>query len=67
MFHIDEPMCFTSTSRCVSHRRDQVYFDGMAATRREIGFDPEQLRLARELILRYGWNARQTGRADKRP
>ena len=29
----------------------------MAATRREIGFDPEQIRQARELILRYGWNA----------
>src|SRR5262249_42864802 len=29
----------------------------MAATRQEIGFDSEQLRQARELVLRYGWNA----------
>jgi len=29
----------------------------MAATRHEIGFDTEQLRQARELVLRYGWNA----------
>ncbi len=29
----------------------------MAATRHEIGFDSEQLRQARELVLRYGWNA----------
>src|SRR5262245_65497827 len=29
----------------------------MAATRHEIGFDSEQLRRARELVLRHGWNA----------
>src|SRR5262244_538634 len=29
----------------------------MAATRHEIGFDSEHLRQARELVLRYGWNA----------
>ena len=29
----------------------------MAATRHEIGFDYEQLRQARDLVLRYGWNA----------
>jgi len=29
----------------------------MAATRHEIGFDSGQLRQARELVLRYGWNA----------
>src|SRR5262245_35540635 len=29
----------------------------MAVTRHEIGFDSEQLRPARELFLRYGWNA----------
>jgi phosphatidylglycerol lysyltransferase len=29
----------------------------MAATQYEIGFDPEQHWRARELILRYGWNA----------
>jgi phosphatidylglycerol lysyltransferase len=29
----------------------------MAASRHEIGFDSEQLRQARELVLRYGWNA----------
>src|SRR5215475_9958140 len=35
----------------------RLYFNGMAATRHEIGFDSEQLRHARELVLRYGWNA----------
>src|SRR5215475_1765420 len=29
----------------------------MAATRQEIGFDSDRLRQARELVLRYGWNA----------
>jgi phosphatidylglycerol lysyltransferase len=29
----------------------------MAATRHEIGFHSERLRRARELVLRYGWNA----------
>jgi len=29
----------------------------MVATRHEIGFDSEQLRQARELVLRHGWNA----------
>lgn len=29
----------------------------MVTTRREIGFDSEQLRQARELVLRQGWNA----------
>ena len=30
---------------------------GMATLQNEIGFDSERLRWARELILRYGWNA----------
>ena len=33
------------------------YTIDVAATRREIGFDSEQLRQARELVLRHGWNA----------
>jgi phosphatidylglycerol lysyltransferase len=33
------------------------YTIGVTATRREIGFNSEQLRHARELVLRYGWNA----------
>ncbi|HEU0175886.1 MAG TPA: DUF2156 domain-containing protein [Blastocatellia bacterium] len=33
------------------------YTNDVAATRHEIGFDSEQLRQARELVLRYGWNA----------
>lgn len=34
-----------------------IYCCGMAATRHEIGFHSERLRRARELVLRYGWNA----------
>jgi len=34
-----------------------IYYGGMAATRQEIGFNSEQLRRARELVLRHGWNA----------
>ena len=64
-FHFKDSPFKDSIESCrlgaASRRRPQSrvisYTIDVAATRHEIGFDSEQLRHARELVLRYGWNA----------